>query len=118
MTPINPAETWITIQAAAAMLGVTRQRVLRATSEDPHEAKMDEPLPVRDTAPEGAPRRQLLVQLAAVIAWRTRRVLAHQPVGPLPDAYADLRDYPPPVPEVPEMPPFVGGIGLPNVRPF
>lgn len=107
-------DRWITVPEAAAMLGVTRQRVLQAIHPDYAVRKTDELLAHKDVAPEGASRRRLLVKLAEVIAWRTRRALADEPVGPLPDEYADAQDFPPPVPELPAF----HGIGIPGFRPF
>jgi len=106
---------YISVPEAAALLGVSRQRVLQALHPDPDIRRTDEILPHRDLAPPGAKRRSLVVQLAAVIEWRAKRALADEPVGPLPPHLATQRDFPPPIPE---LPPFVAGIGMPNVRPF
>lgn len=107
---------WITVPEAAAMLGVSRQRVLQACHADYAIRRTDDILPHRDTTPD-AKRRSLVVSAAAVLAWRLQRAAQNEPVGPLPAAFAELDTFPPPVPELPPMPRVVG-IGLATFRPF
>ncbi len=105
---------FLTVPEAAALLGVSRQRVQQALHPDPEIRRTDEILPHRDLAPPGAKRRSLVVELAAVIEWRAKRALADEPVGPIPPHLGTHRDFPPAVPELPAF----HGIGIPGFRPF
>lgn len=96
---------YLTVAEAAAMIGVTRQRVQQRIHS------IERPIPAADTAtPANRNGNRKAIPLETVLEWRAERQAAGQPVGPIPDRLIAAPPIEPPKPVI--------GIGLPTVRPF
>lgn len=115
--------TDLSVIDAAALIGVSRARVYqRVTGQPIHQAGRPLDGLLRPARRPGLKKDQLhlRVPLHAVLTWRAERVLAHEPVGDLPetlaDAFATVLAQVRAAQAAPASPPAV--IGFPMFRPF